>query len=389
MEQGTIICPHCGQSFAISEALQHQMQADLQKAREEQQRQLQQAYEKQNAEKTRAAIAEALREAREKTQAQMTLLERENQQSQQRYRQLQSDQQKLMDELFKARQEKDEAQLAAQKQLLERAKILQEEAAQKAAEDFNTRLREQEHTIQMLREQLTQAKQVAEQGSQQLQGEILELDMEQALRQAFPGDGIDEVRKGERGADIRQVVNERAYTDCGLILWECKNAKNFQNAWVSKLREEMDAEKARFGVIVFQPTSGGGEDFKQLADGMYLVKPRYAVMVAGLLREICVRVAITTRNAQGKDVKMEMMYDYLTGNEFAARIRAIVEASDEMARQLETEKKQAQKRWAAQEKLIQRTAAALYGMSGDLQGIAGREVLELPGEDTLSLDGAD
>lgn len=389
MEQGTIICPHCGQSFAISEALQHQMQADLQKAREEQQRQLQQAYEKQNAEKTRAAIAEALREAREKTQAQMTLLEREKQQSQQRNRQLQSDQQKLMDELFKARQEKDEAQLAAQKQLLERAKILQEEAAQKAAEDFNTRLREQEHTIQMLREQLTQAKQVAEQGSQQLQGEILELDMEQALRQAFPGDGIDEVRKGERGADIRQVVNERAYTDCGLILWECKNAKNFQNAWVSKLREEMDAEKARFGVIVFQPTSGGGEDFKQLADGMYLVKPRHAVMVAGLLREICVRVAITTRNAQGKDVKMEMMYDYLTGNEFAARIRAIVEASDEMARQLETEKKQAQKRWAAQEKLIQRTAAALYGMSGDLQGIAGREVLELPGDDALSLDGAD
>ncbi len=389
MEQGTIICPHCGQSFAISEALQHQMQADLQKAREEQQRQLQQAYEKQHAEKTRAAIAEALREAQEKTQAQMTLLEREKQQSQQRNRQLQSEQQKLMDELFKTRQEKDEAQLAAQKQLLERAKILQEEAAQKAAEDFNTRLREQEHTIQMLREQLTQAKQVAEQGSQQLQGEILELDMEQALRQAFPGDGIDEVRKGERGADIRQVVNERAYTDCGLILWECKNAKNFQNAWVSKLREEMDAEKARFGVIVFQPTSGGGEDFKQLADGMYLVKPRHAVMVAGLLREICVRVAITTRNAQGKDVKMEMMYDYLTGNEFAARIRAIVEASDEMARQLETEKKQAQKRWAAQEKLIQRTAAALYGMSGDLQGIAGREVLELPGDDALSLDGAD
>lgn len=387
MDQTTIVCPHCGQPFEISEAIRHQLDAALQQAKGEQQARLRQEYERRGAEQTQAAVREALEEARMRNQLELEKLRRANEQSQLQTRQLQQDQKQLMDELLKAQRERDDAARAAQKQLLEQAQKLREEAAQKAAEDFSVRLREQEHTIQTLREQLTNAKLVAEQGSQQLQGEILELDMEQALRATFPGDGITEVRKGERGADIRQVVNERAYTDCGLILWECKNAKTYQAAWLPKLREELMDEKARFGVIVFQPTAGGGDDFKQLDENIYLVKPRFAVMVAGFLREVCIRVAIAARNAQGKDVKLEMMYDYLTGTEFSARIRAIVESYDELSRQLEQEKKQAQKRWAAQEKILRRATASLYGMSGDLQGIAGREIIALPGEedDPLSL----
>jgi hypothetical protein len=92
-------------------------------------------------------------------------------------------------------------------------------------------------------------------------------------------------------------------------------------------------------------------------------------------------VAVANRNAEGKDVKIEMIYNYLTGGEFSNRIRYIIESYNEMAKQLDTEKKQAQKRWAAQEKILQKVTSSLYGMSGDLLGIAGKEIITLPGLD--------
>ena len=89
-------------------------------------------------------------------------------------------------------------------------------------------------------------------------------------------DSIEEVKKGERGSDIRQTVNERLYQNCGLILWECKNAKTYQAAWLGKLKDEMAVEKAQIGVIVLNPADGSGREFEQLGDSIWLVKPRYA-----------------------------------------------------------------------------------------------------------------
>jgi len=163
-----------------------------------------------------------------------------------------------------------------------------------------------------------------------------------------------------------------------LILWECKNTKTYQASWFVKLKDELVTEKAQLGVIVFNPTDNRGDDFKQLADNIWLIKPRYTVMLATLLRDVCVKVAYANRNAEGKDVKIEMIYNYLTGGEFSNRIRCIIDSYNEMAKQLDTEKKQAHKRWATQEKIIQKVTSSLYGMSGDLHGIAGKEVIALP-----------
>ncbi len=409
-----ITCPYCNRAFEMTDAIQHQIDAEIERGKEEQLQALRREMEEKAQTQTQEAVKEALEDARqeaerrlekarreaarnldrarqetedqvEKVNQEAERLRREAEQSRKTASQLRQEQEELMNQLTQAREEKEDAQRAARKQLLEKEREIKEEAARKAAEDYNTKLREQEQTIQMLREQLTAAKQVAEQGSQQLQGEILELDIERDLKAAFPMDTITEVRKGERGADIRQVINERAYTDCGLVLWECKNAKNFQASWLSKLREELAKEKARAGVIVFQPTGGEGDDFQRLDENIWLIKPRYAVMLASMLREVWIRVAIANRNAQGKDVKMEMMYAYLTGDEFSTRIRTIIESYNEMAAQLELEKKQTETRWAAQEKILKKAVQTLSGMSGDLQGISGREIISLP-EETLNLE---
>ena len=407
-----ITCPYCKKSFEISDAIQHQIEDELLRAKTEQSATLrkefdvqaeakikqdvqsavieaQQAAELQLSRERQAAMLELekakqsteleVEKAKQSTEFETEKLRRQAESAKESEKQLREQLKSLLEELSKANKAKEDAELAARKELLGKEKLIREEAAQRASEDFNTKIREQEETINKLREQLTSAKQVAEQGSQQLQGEILEMDIEQALRAAFPFDTIDEVKKGERGSDIRQVINEQFYQNCGLVLWECKNAKTYQAGWLGKLKDELAIEKAQIGVIVFNPTDGGGDDFKQLADNVWLVKPRYTIMLATFLREVCVKVAIANRNVEGKDVKIEMIYNYLTGGEFSNRIRYIIESYDEMAKQLDTEKKQAQKRWATQEKILQKVTSSLYGMSGDLQGIAGKEILALPG----------
>jgi len=407
----TITCPYCKKSFEISDAIQHQIEDELLKAKTEQsatlrkefdvlaEEKIQQAVqsavteaqqvadlrlekERQTArlelDKTKQSIELELERAKQSTELETEKLRRQAESSKESEKQLREQLKEMLEELSKANKAREDAEITARKELLEKEKLIREEAAIRASDDFNTKIREQEETINKLREQLTTAKQVAEQGSQQLQGEILELDVEQNLRSNFPFDSIEEVKKGERGSDIRQMVNEQFYQDCGLILWECKNAKTYQTSWLGKLKDELVTEKAQIGVIVFNPTDGGGDDFKQLSENIWLVKPRYVVMVATILREILVKVFIANRNAEGKDVKIEMMYTYLTGGEFSNRIRYIIESYDEMAKQLDTEKKQAQKRWAAQEKILQKVTSSLYGMSGDLQGIAGQEIIALP-----------
>lgn len=398
-------------SFGISDAIQHQIEDELQRAKSEQSETLRKEYdvlsearvkeavqhalaEEQQAaeirltrelraakleiEKTKQATELELEKAKQSTELETERLRLQAESAKENETQLREQLKGLLEQLSEANKAREDAELTARKELLEKEKVIREEATQRASDNFNTKIREQEETINKLREQLTTAKQVAEQGSQQLQGEILELDIEQSLRAEFPLDTIDEVKKGERGSDIRQIVNEQFYQNCGLILWECKNAKTYQPGWLSKIKDELATEKAQIGVIVFNPADGSGKGFDQLANNVWLVKPRYAVMLAKVLRESCVKVAIANRNAEGKDVKIEMMYNYLTCGEFSNRIRYIMESYDEMAKQLDTEKKQAQKRWAAQEKILQKITSSFYGMSGDLQGIAGQEIIALP-----------
>ena len=411
MNATTIICPNCKKPFEISDAIQHQIDDELQRAKAEQSESLRKEIDATATEKIKHAVQNAvaeanqaaeLRIAKERQRASLELekakqttelelerakqsteletekLRRQAEAAKESEKELRKQLSELLEQLSKANKACENAELTARKELLEKEKLIREEATQRASDDFNTKIREQEETINKLREQLTTAKQVAEQGSQQLQGEILELDVEQSLRNSFPFDTVEEVKKGERGSDIRQIVNEQFYQNCGLILWECKNAKTYQANWLNKLKDELVEEKAQIGVIVFNPTDGGGDDFKQLDDNVWLVKPRYVIMLATLLREACVKVSIANRNAEGKDVKVEMIYNYLTGGEFSNRIRYIIESYDEMEKQLATEKKQAAKRWAAQEKILQKVTSSLYGMSGDLQGIAGKEIIALP-----------
>jgi hypothetical protein len=410
MKANTITCKKCGAVIDITEALQHQLADELKKKEEVQNETLRKKYEDETTKKIEAAVKSALDTQNRQTESELTKLktdlelerqkakndaenaanaERKKQEieTQRLLSQIKTEKESnkefqekmalLYEKLSKAEKDAETADLKAKELIREKEKSIREEAIKKANEDNYTKIREHEETIRKLNEQLNEAKQVAEQGSQQLQGEILELDLEESLNANFKFDIIKEVKKGEYGADVRQIINDLSIQNCGLILWECKNAKSWSDKWVDKLKDELISEKAQVGIIVWS-SSNNSDDYRQLSENIWVVKRQYAVMLGAALRDAIVKISIVNRNNEGKDIKAELIYNYLTSGEFVNRIKAITDTYDKMQANLKKEKRQTQARWAEQEKLFENITANISGMSGDLKGIEGKEIIALP-----------
>jgi hypothetical protein len=267
---------------------------------------------------------------------------------------------------------------------LDAAKTELETAIRKsAAEEQDLKLKEKEKTIHDLRTALEDAKRRSELGSQELQGEVLEVDIQARLERQFPADRIEPVLKGARGADIQQRVRNDRLEDCGLILWETKNAKNWAPAWIDKLKQDQRTAGAAAAVLVSAALPDGLEGFGRI-DGIWVAGLKLWPAVAVALREQLIAVSYVRAASAGKSEKMELLYEYLAGTEFRQRVEAIVEAFEAMQTQLNRERRAMEKQWAEREKQIARVVGSTSAMYGALQGIVGAGLPSIP---ALELDG--
>lgn len=303
---------------------------------------------------------------------------------------LRSQLKELMETLREEKKARAGAELTAQKKLAESEDKIREEARKNADESHRLKQLEMEKKLADTQRALEDAQRKASQGSQQNQGEVLELDLENQLREEFPFDEISEVKKGQRGADIKQTVKNRNFVSCGLLLWETKNGK-WQPAWIPKFKQDIREANANIGVIVsFEMPSEYG-DMKHLETNVWAVKPNLAPVLASALRSTILQVDAANHNNEGKDAKMEALYHFLVGPEFRHRVEAIVENYGMLQTEIEKEKRAAILRWAHQEKAIRAVIDNTIGMYGDLQGITQKalpaiKALELPSEDEEILD---
>ena len=262
------------------------------------------------------------------------------------------------------------------------------EARRSAADEYGLKLREKDKQLADAWQKVKEAEAKMQQGSQQAEGEALELEIEEFLRDAFRDDEISEVKKGQRGADTLQKIIDRKGRLCGAILWESKNAQ-WSETWLSKLRADQREAKAQIAVLVTANPPAGVETFVH-RDGIWIVKRRYARDLASLLRHGLIAVYAERANQAGKDEKMEMLYGYLTSVEFQHRVQAIVEGFTYLLADVEREKRWFETKWARQEKEIRKIIDSTQGMYGDLQAVTGRSLptiatLELPEAPSIDL----
>lgn len=278
-----------------------------------------------------------------------------------------------------------ELELTVEKRVQQGLGSAREQAQKEAEEKLQLKVLEKEQTITSMQKQIEELKRRAEQGSQQLQGEVQELALEDILRTKFPRDAIEPVPKGEHGGDILHRVCSESGQPCGTILWESKRTKNWSDGWLVKLREDQRSAKAEVAVIVSQVLPKGVETF-ELVDAVWVTHPKTALSVAVSLRHNLIELASVRKANEGQETKMEMVYQYLTGPRFRQRVHAIVEAFTSMQEDLDKEKKVITKQWAKREEQIARVMQSTVGMYGDLQGIAGKSLQEIEGLEMKALE---
>ncbi len=251
----------------------------------------------------------------------------------------------------------------------ERLKI-REDALAKAAEEHHLRDREKDKQLEDMRKQIEELKRKAEQGSQQAQGEVQELELEDILRANFRFDDIEPVAKGVRGADVLQKVASSSGKPCGSILWESKRTKAWSEGWIQKLKDDQREAKADMGILVSSNLPKGINHIGCI-DGVWVTDFPSLVGLGTALRASVIQVAHAQSALAGKGEKMEMIYQYLSGPEFRHRVEAIVEAFVSMKVDLDSERRTMERIWAKREKQIQRVIRSTSGMYGDLQGLIG------------------
>jgi hypothetical protein len=407
MNANLITCPECGHPFELSDALTHQIrehlkaevQADVAeretdakrkldevRAREEAlakaKETLNQEVEKQLKQKLAEAESRATKKVEGKFADDIKELQESLQTKEASLKVYRENERGLRKQKEALETEMAEFDIKLKRQLDAEREAIRKQATETATEAERLKVAEKEKVISDLQVQITVLKQKAEQGSTQLQGEVLELDLESQLAAAFPHDTIEPVGKGVKGGDVHQRVHTNTGNDCGMIIWEAKRTKNWSSSWAPKLKEDQRAAKAELAVIVSQVLPPEIKHFGQV-DGVWVCDSVSALPLANALRHGLIAAAIARLAETGKAGKMEELYSYLCGVEFRQHVEAVVESFVAMQQDVQKERRAMEKAWAAREKQLGcalRHTAQLYG---SIQGIAGQ--MALPEIKTLAL----
>lgn len=281
-----------------------------------------------------------------------------------------------------------ELNLTIETRVKEELGAVAEKTNREVEERYKLKVLEGEQKMQSMKQKIEELQQKAEQGSQQLQGEVQELHLETLLSERFPGDSIEPVPKGEFGGDALHRVLTQGGQQSGLILWESKRTKNWSDGWLAKLRSDQRAAGADVAILVSQSLPKAVEYFDQV-DGIWVVSTRCIIPVAIAIRQALLQIAGVRQANEGKLTKMDMVYRYLTGQQFTHRMQAIVEAFSTMQEDLDKERRVIGKQWAKREMQINHVMEATAGMYGDLQGIAGKSLQEIEGLEIAMLQPAE
>jgi len=402
MTEQTIKCPYCKKDIPLTEALTHQIQEKVRNELEIELREKEQNLEEkekellkrikavENSQKTveeevvkrvEAEKEKLTQEAKQKAEEKLSLeLKDLQEQIKEKNKEIEVAQKKEL-ELRKRQREiegrEKNLELEMTRKIDEERKKIEEETARKTIEEQRLKFLEKEKTIEDLKKQIGELKRRAEQGSQQLQGEVQELDLETFLKEHFIFDDIQPVPKGVRGADVLQKVYTKKETPCGIILWETKRTKNWVEGWITKLKEDQREAKADIAAIVSDILPKDISNFG-FRNGVWITNRSSLLGLAFALRTTLTQVAFTKLAAEGKDEKIELLFRYLTGPEFRQRVEAMIETFIAMKQELDKEKRTTMARWGKQEKQIERVIAITSGMHGDLKGLIGTSMQSIP-----------
>jgi len=380
-----LVCPHCGKSIAITDAISNQLQKELEHKFDLEKKRIEDSHLKQLEQKeleirkemwakAKAAADKLQEETVKKQSIELSDLKTQLDEHKKKNEEMIQQELEMRKKLREVEEMKKNLELQKQRELDEERVKIQKQAE----EEHRLKELEKDKTINDLKKLLDEARRKSQQGSQQMQGEVLELDLEQNLRTVFSQDRIEAVAKGAHGADIVQTVCNPNGSSCGVILWEIKQTKNWVDGWVSKLKDDLRAQKANLPVIISIVLPKEIEGFGKYK-GVWVATPAFAIQMATVLRTVLVNAAFERNAAMNKGDKADLLFNYVSSHEFRQRVEALVEVYTEMQSQITRERMSYEKLWKQREAQMQRLFVNTAGMYGEMQGLVGSTMPEIKG----------
>jgi hypothetical protein len=379
-----IICPKCGESISIDDVLSHQIEAKYKQEFAEKETRLRETLEAQAKKMLAEQSVEYKKQIKEEVEKD-TLLEKKHLEEQlaekdSKLKESRLNEIELIKEKQKLKDDKDAFEIEKARQLDGERKKIEEDASKKATDAKQAEIDQLNKKLSDATKAKDELARKLEQGSQQTQGEVQEIILEELLKSEFIHDDISPVPKGVTGADVVQTVKTKTGVECGTIIWESKKTKSWSEGWIQKLKDDQRSIKADIAVIVSSVLPEGVHGIS-LRDGVWVCDIKLAISIATALRHSLEAVSREKTMSVGKNEKVEILYAYLTGTEFKQRIETIVETFSSMKASLDKEKLYFEKSWAEKEKQIQKVIKNTVGIYGDLSGVVQLqkiESLELP-----------
>ena len=400
-----IKCPNCGHHFPMEEAMSEEYKKDLrdqmQKFIKEKETTFAQREKEllQQSQQQQILFARKLEEEKRniQTATEQTLRKSISNDFEHKLRLLQ-DAQKDSEEKLKASRQREleflkkeqelqnkeaELELSVQRLLQEEriklSKEIRELEEQKGASretEYQLRMKELEKQLDDQKKLAEEMKRKAEQGSMQLQGEVQELALEELLRSNFPFDEISEVGKGVRGADCIQLVRNNFGQECGKIIFESKRTRDFSQDWIEKLKADMRSQGASVAVLV---TAAMPKDMPCFGErnGVWICSFSEVKALVYVLRDGIIRIFNSARSQENKGDKMHLLYDYLTSTEFSEQWKAIREGFLSMKQSIQKERDTMERLWKAREKQLEKVLLNAAHVRGSIEGIAGKDAIDV------------
>lgn len=295
----------------------------------------------------------------------------------------------LRGEQKKLEEERENLRVEVERRLARERQQIELQATQREAErsslkeaEYKKKLEDAERSVAVLQRKL-------DQGSQQLQGEVLELEVEHVLSMNCRHDRISEVKKGVRGADVIHEVCTPTGQVCGRIIWEAKRAEKFADGWIQKVKDDQREADAHVAVLVTTSMPKGvTEPFVQL-DGVWIIPPHLIKPVALALRSFLIDLQRVSAINTGRENKAELLYNYMSSAQFSHTIKSVLETFVAMKAQLDAEKRSLTRHWSQREVHIEKVLMSVSELVGHLQGITQDGLPQLSDIETLALPDPD
>lgn len=375
MTPDVIICPQCRTEIPLTEAITHQIRDGLRKEFDADTKKLKENFERDLLKETQKIEIAAAETAKTLVKIDLDDLRKQISEKDEKIKEGYKKELEFRQKTRDLEEREKRIELDILKRVDEERNKIKDDAIKNFQDQFRLQLAEKESKISSLSSTVDELQRKIAQGSQQIQGEVLELELEEILHDLFPSDVIEPVAKGVKGADLLQKIYHFG-SYCGLIIWETKRAKAWHKDWIEKLKSDQNDAKANIAVLYSTIFPKEMECFG-LVDGVWITDYSSISGLATALRVSFIELAHEKVVATGRNEKMELLYTYVNSSEFRQKVQGIADAIKAMQEDIVKEKRAMEKIWSKREKQIQGVVINTVRIVGDMEGIMGKSLQEM------------